>query len=428
MTSTPAQRKALLRTSAKEKQASKVTAKDVAKLHDSCGVYTSPRLVKSVLDACGWKAEAKLENSRLLEPCAGDGAFLAEAVDRLLRSTRRFKCETTFSSLRDRILSFELSAPEAGKARARVDKVLRTHDVPSKTRTKLLKSWIRTGDFLLRDDHRASFTHVVGNPPYVRWSRVPGTLRRRYERNLPPLVCKGDLLLPFLHKSVEALTPKGQLAFVCSDRWRYMAYGAEFKRSIDGRVRVRHRRIRHKPPFARAVEAYVDLLMMDLHQVESVNTPATKRIRNRRQRQTLSELGCTVRVGPALGYEKAFVLPAGSLEVEPELLAPYVRASEVREGEVLPGGDLVITMHDMKGLLRRLEDYPRLATWLKGHRPLLEERACVKGGGAWYRSIDRVRVEDWKRPKILVPEIAKVPRVAIDWDGLIPSHGVYAIF
>jgi hypothetical protein len=39
-----------------------------------------------------------------------------------------------------------------------------------------------------------------------------------------------------------------------------------------------------------------------------------------------------------------------------------------------------------------------------------------------------VRAEDWSRPKLLVPEIAKVPRVAIDLSGAIPSHGVYAIF
>ena len=32
------------------------------------------------------------------------------------------------------------------------------------------------------------------------------------------------------------------------------------------------------------------------------------------------------------------------------------------------------------------------------------------------------------RQKLLVPELAKVPRVAIDRSGAVPSHGVYAIF
>jgi len=52
----------------------------------------------------------------------------------------------------------------------------------------------------------------------------------------------------------------------------------------------------------------------------------------------------------------------------------------------------------------------------------------VENGAPWYRPIDRVCAADWSRHKLLVPEIAKTPRVAIDRSGTVPSHGVYAIF
>jgi hypothetical protein len=65
---------------------------------------------------------------------------------------------------------------------------------------------------------------------------------------------------------------------------------------------------------------------------------------------------------------------------------------------------------------------------LRRHKPLLERRAIVRAGAKWYRPIDRVFSKAWSKPKIVLPEIAKVPRLAVDQSGAIPSHAVYAIF
>ena len=88
----------------------------------------------------------------------------------------------------------------------------------------------------------------------------------------------------------------------------------------------------------------------------------------------------------------------------------------------------MISVFDEEGNLIRLADYPRLGRHLRRFRDRLEARYIVRTGAPWYRTIDRVRAVDWRRPKLLVPEIAKVPRVVLDPDGLVPSHGVYAIF
>ena len=86
-------------------------------------------------------------------------------------------------------------------------------------------------------------------------------------------------------------------------------------------------------------------------------------------------------------------------------------------------------MHDDGGSLVDLVDFPKLRGRFDRHRLVLEKRSIVvKGKAIWYRPIDRVRRADWDRPKLLVPELARVPRIARDESGAIPSHGLYAIF
>ena len=135
-----------------------------------------------------------------------------------------------------------------------------------------------------------------------------------------------------------------------------------------------------------------------------------------------------MRVGPALGHTPAFVLMPDENDVEYELLQPWVSASEVLEGTVAWGGRRVIAMNQPDGKLIDLDQFPMLKNRLTRFRKRLRTRSIVMNGAPWYRPIERVIPEKWKRPKLLIPELAKVPRVAIDRSGAIPSHGVYTIF
>ena len=107
---------------------------------------------------------------------------------------------------------------------------------------------------------------------------------------------------------------------------------------------------------------------------------------------------------------------------------PWVDGSEIFEGKVIWSGRRVIGMYGEDGLLRDLTKFPKLAARLGRHSKALKRRSIVINGAPWFRPIDRVRASDWSRPKLLVPELAKIPRLALDLHGRIPSHGVYAIF
>lgn len=80
-----------------------------------------------------------------------------------------------------------------------------------------------------------------------------------------------------------------------------------------------------------------------------------------------------------------------------------------------------------------LARFPQAARHFVHHQVHLRARACVRNGkGAvgdrWHRTIDLVDSALWCREKILLPEIMRSPRLALDADGHIPAHGIYAVF
>lgn len=378
--------------------------------------------MNEILDAVGWTSGADLAESRLLEPAAGNGAFLVSAAERLIASFRRRNVDPKAAQLVDRIRAFEIHPDAASDAEARVRKTLLKSGLHHRTATACVNAWIADEDFLMAEPGDWSFTHAVGNPPYIRWSRIPEPLKSRYAARLPGEVTGGDLFLPFLDRALDLLENGGQCGFLCSDRWRFMAFGEAFRDKWMPRLKIASERsIDAAGAFATDVDAYPSILI------------ASKRAGGRRppagaRRRTLADANCSIRVGPALGHTPAFVLRPEENDVEQELLHPWIDGSEISEGNVTWRGRRVVAMHDDDGRLIDLDRFPLLAARLERFRTKLAHRSIIRNGAPWYRTIDRTRAVDWTRPKLVLPELAKVPRLAVDKSGAIPSHGVYAIF
>lgn len=392
-------------------------------LHERCGVYTTPEVVRQILDEVGWSNQSDLSSCRLLEPCAGDGSFLVEAVTRLLASFSLHGKPLTLARLADRVRAFELHPVEAAKCKRAVEALLIGRGVRADTAARLIQEWITRGDFLLDKSLMPNFTHVVGNPPYVRWPKIPVSLKRKYEENLPKEMVGGDLFVPFLDRSLELLGPDGRVGMICSDRWKFMAFAEAFRTKWVDRISIDFDSpSRSRRSFVRSANVYANIL---IGQRRPVGAPA---IAAKKRHRTLADAGYEVRVGPALGCRDAYVLDASADYVERELLHQWIDPCDVREGCIEYSTKRVIRMYGPDGLLVNLRDYPRLQKWLGRHRRVLKERSIVRNGATWYRPIDRVFAPDWARPKLLVPELAKCPRVALDTTGAIPAHGLYAIF
>ena len=396
----------------------------VNSLHDSCGVYTRPELVRSLLDRVGWTSDTDLSTARLLEPGAGDGAFLVEAVKRLVASFVRRGLPVRINTLRERILAYELVSTEANKARTRIVTEMKALGVHHATAQACARAWVKTEDFLLAELPNARFSHIVGNPPYIRWSKLPDAIASAYAEKLPRNIARGDLYLPFLHRSFEHLKPRGRCVFVCSDRWRYTVYGADFSTRWNESLQIDTEPAGDpKDIFTRDVYVYPEVLTATPRA-----TPRPAKMRRQGRGKKLADLDCTIRVGPALGVTPAFVLEPGEADVESQLLHHWIDAQEVRHGDILWRGRRVISPFDDHGKIIEIEDYPLFATRLQRFSDRLHARHIVRNGAVWYRTIDKVLPAEWAAPKLLIPEIAKSPRVAIDLSGAIPSHGTYAVF
>jgi len=203
-----------------------------------------------------------------------------------------------------------------------------------------------------------------------------------------------------------------------------MGFAERFRKKWLAKLRIESETTLTAPDaFIKDVNSYPTILI-----ASKTRPQKKKRAIRKKKSKTLGELGYVVRVGPALGHTAAFVLERGEDDVEPELLRPWIDGSEVQEGAIKWGGRRVIVMYGADGKLIDLKRFPKLKARLGKFKTQLKKRSIVKDGAEWFKTIDRLVSSDWKRPKILIPELAKVPRAAIDRTGKIPSHGVYAIF
>jgi adenine-specific DNA-methyltransferase len=397
--------------------------KEISELHASCGVYTRADMARRILDQIGWHENADLSRARLLEPSAGNGVFVVEAARRLLAAQSGGQGNLEAEDLHDQIVAFELVEAEAAAGRQELSNLLKSYGFGAKQATELAATWLRTGDFLLAASSIGRFTHVAGNPPYSRWSKIPEGLRCSYEEAVPKHAAKGDLFLPFLDFGIDLLEGGGKLGFLCSDRWKFMAFASDFRAKRLPIVDVvLDETVNAEAVYQRSVDIYPSVLVLRKRAV-----PAEHHARHK-SGNTFAQLGFEIRVGPALGCSPAFVLEPDEDDAEPELLAPFLRASDLRDGTACDPGRRVLCMHDAEGRLVNPSEHPRAFRRLRRFEDRLRSRSIVvKHGAPWYRPIDTVQAERWSMPKLLVPELAKHPRAVLDTSGAVPSHGIYAI-
>ncbi|WP_211209165.1 Eco57I restriction-modification methylase domain-containing protein [Calidithermus timidus] len=240
-------------------------------------VFTKPAVVRQMLDWLGYTPERDLSRFRLLEPCFGGGDFLLEALDRLLASHfARGGSPRNADELEPCLRGVELHRESYEKVIHRVINSLMKLGITRKLAAHLAHTWLIQGDFLLADFGEngssrctepapssssahggAGFTHVVGNPPYLRPERIPAALLAEYRRRYPTFSHRADLYVPFFERGLRLLEPQGRLAYLCSDRWMKNRYGQALRRFVAEGYRLeRYADLKGHQPFQDAVVAY----------------------------------------------------------------------------------------------------------------------------------------------------------------------------
>lgn len=443
-------------------------------------IFTRREVVEFMLDLVGYCVEADLTRTSLLEPSCGQGDFLLVAVQRLLDSTIRHygTLSNALPLLRDALRAVELHQGTFVAMRRTVQVLLEERGIASQDARHLVDSWLVHDDFLLTP-FSLRFTHIVGNPPYVRQELLPDALLARYRALYRTIYDRADLYIPFIERSLSLLAADGALAFICPDRWMKNRYGGPLRELIAQQFHLR---------------CYVDMTGTDAFKTNVIAYPAITVITTKKSAETyvvrhphiepaflrtlvvalqeqpnalahphiqvvtdvatrshpwlltssyeekmllqrleedfplLEEVGCTVGIGVATGCDAVFIRRQEELPIEASRMLPLLMTDDIKTGQIIWQGKMVINPFEPDGRLIDLEHYPRLKAYLfEREEPLRKRHVAKKNPRAWYRTIDKINEALTTRPKLLIPDIKGEPHVVYDEGHYYPHHNLYVV-
>lgn len=441
-------------------------------------IFTRSEVVDFILDLAGYTEDQPLHEKRLLEPSFGGGDFLLPIIQRLLSAWRAARPNgTEVDDLGDAIRAVELHHDTFRSTYAAVVALLKREGLSANAATALAGRWLSQGDFLLAP-LEGQFDFVVGNPPYVRPELIPAPLLAEYRSRYQTMYDRADIYIPFIERSLTALSAGGNLGFICADRWMKNRYGGPLRSLVAERFHLKvyvdmvdtpafhsdviaypaitiisregggATRIAHRPSIDRAtLTTLAGLLSAPTLPKDAGPVRELARVTNgaepwllessdqmaliRRLEGAfplLEEAGCKVGIGVATGADKAFIGDFESLNVEPDRKLPLVTTKDIMTGEVQWRGQGVINPFAESGGLVDLGEYPRLRRYLEARRDVIAGRHCAKKAPAnWYRTIDRITPALAARPKLLIPDIKGESHIVFEGGELYPSHNLYYV-
>ncbi|WP_089418476.1 Eco57I restriction-modification methylase domain-containing protein [Vitreoscilla filiformis] len=441
-------------------------------------IFTRSEVVDFILDLAGYTEDQLLHEKRLLEPSFGGGDFLLPIIQRLLSAWRAARPNgTEVDDLGDAIRAVELHHDTFRSTYAAVVALLKREGLSANAATALADRWLSQGDFLLAP-LEGQFDFVVGNPPYVRPELIPAPLLAEYRSRYQTMYDRADIYIPFIERSLTALSAGGNLGFICADRWMKNRYGGPLRSLVAERFHLKvyvdmvdtpafhsdviaypaitiisregggATRIAHRPSIDRAtLTTLAGLLSAQTLPKDAGPVRELARVTNgaepwllessdqmaliRRLEGAfplLEEAGCKVGIGVATGADKAFIGDFESLDVEPDRKLPLVTTKDIMTGEVQWRGQGVINPFAESGGLVDLGEYPRLRRYLEARRDVIAGRHCAKKAPAnWYRTIDRITPALAARPKLLIPDIKGESHIVFEGGELYPSHNLYYV-
>lgn len=440
-------------------------------------IFTRREVVDFILDLSGYTADQRLSDTRLLEPSMGEGDFLLPAIERLLDSHfARGDSSDIVQELGDCVTAVELHKASYEHAQKLVIETLTRRGIQLAQARALTARWLLQGDFLLLD-HSRSFTHVIGNPPYIRQELIPDVLMAEYRRRYTTIYDRADIYVPFIEQSLSLLAPRGCVAFICSDRWIKNRYGGPLRKLIAEKHHLRYFvDMVDTPAFHSDVIAYPAIFVIgqekggqtkvaarppveseallslsrelksssatQSERVSEIHLPGTsdqpwmleaseelsliRRIET--EFPTLDEAGCKVGIGVATGADKVFIGNFDALDVEPDRKLPLVMTKDISSGIMNWRGMGVINPFGADGKLVSLSSYPKLKAYLEKNGDEIRARhVSKKNPDGWFRTIDRIYPELANKPKLLIPDIKGEANIVYEAGQFYPHHNLYFV-
>lgn len=436
---------------------------------DKGQIYTRPEVVEFMLSAIGLNSDSDFDNAQILEPSCGEGEFVIAIVKRLINSKQR----RSVKQLKNKLLAVDLVESSVCTTKNKVAKLLEEKGYSPSEIAKLQECWFLSGDFLF-ENISSKFTHIIGNPPYIRVENIPKNILLEYRKRFSTMTDRADLYIPFYEKSLSLLTDDGKLSFICTDRWTKNTYGKSLRNHISQQY---------------SLELFVDLYGINAFEKEVMTYPAITQFVKGNQNSTvlkhntsfsqeevkeillalkgepttlqvrkdivneykpwllgssdqialirrledsfplLEETHCKVYIGAATGSNKIYILDkdTANKSIENSRLLPVITASELKTGTIKWQGKYLINTYDERGVVD-LKDYPKLKDYLNDHYITLSNRHVAKKDKTnWFKTIDRVYENRARMEKLLIPDISSTAIVLYDKGVYHPNNSIYYI-
>jgi len=337
---------------------------------------------------------------------------------------------------------------------------------------------------LFDDPAPAGVNFVLGNPPYVRVESIPEPLNAQYRQLFPTMRGRADLYVGFYEAALRQLQLGGVCAFICADRWMVNQYGETLRRYITRGFAVETLLEMHQTAaFEEEVNAYPAISVIrratqgpaavasatgELEHVPTARivahltaargaatstvlpgltavhvpewfpsgepwtrtTPARTALLAYLEQHfkplVSTDTGTRVGIGVATGADAVF-FTTNPNQVEPAHQLRLARPADVRTGQLTWSGQWLITPWH-HGKLVDLAQRPRLQAHLSAHRAQLAGRHVgKKNPAAWYRTIDKIDEQLYRRPKLYIPDIKNTLFPVLDRGETYPDHNLYFI-
>lgn len=418
--------------------------------HTSCqwelegDVFTSPKVVRHILDLIGYTSDKDLSLYKILEPCCGEGVFLMEIIHRILFSARQHNFDP-YPIIENNIVAYDIDSKKIERCRQNLLYIFPDFTLPC----------LKTKDFL-QEDIFEKFDFVVGNPPYIRYEKIPTTKRTVYKKEFATFHYRADLYVLFFEKTLKCLKPSGKHGFICANRWLKNEYGKKLRGFIANNFRL-HAIIdmEQADAFQENVLAYPAITIISndspssLFNYTKINTidqlewkkPTSKKmsttedwsqmfcgISHSNSLLSIEEQGFHIGIGIATGADNIYISSSLKGIVEEELLLPAINARDLTGNKQNWHGEYLLNPYDKEGNLIDLSCFPKAKDYLeKNKETLCNRHIAKKNPSKWYRTIDKVKQNLQKTPKILIPDISGNSLLFIDEGHFYPLHNIYYV-